>query len=80
MAKRRRVLRSEDGKIDLDKPINQEDFARLAGITQQEVSKLLRCSVLSPNGTGIEWIRSHLRFLMGQTYAKGGWRALEKFF
>jgi hypothetical protein len=42
MAKRRRVLRSEDGKIDLDKPINQEDFARLVGISQQEVSKLLR--------------------------------------
>ena len=76
--KRRRVLRSTDGTIDLDRQISQEDFAYIVGqITQQEVSKLLRYNVLSPDGTGKEWLRLYFRFLQGQAYARRGWQGLE---
>jgi hypothetical protein len=76
MTKRRRVLRSE-GEIDFNKRVAQEDFARLAGISQQEVSQLLRYSVLSPDGTAGEWTKLYFRFLQGQVFARKGWRGLE---
>jgi hypothetical protein len=78
MAKRPRVQSSDD-EFDLDKRMSQEDFARLSGIIQQEVSRLLECGVLSPDGTGIEWMRYYIRFLQGQIFAKGCWQALNNF-
>ena len=75
-AKRRRVLRSER-EIDFYKRVAQEDFASIAGITQQEVSLLLRYSVLSPDGTAGEWTKLYFRFLMGQIFARHGWEGLK---
>lgn len=77
MAKRRRVLRSENGEIDCDKPANQEQFAGLAGCSQQEISRLVRVGVLSRDGTATEWCRYYYRFLMGMVYARRGWAGLE---
>jgi hypothetical protein len=78
VASRKRVVRSA-GESDLDKPMKQKDFAALSGISQQDVSRLLQCCVLSPNGTACEWMQLYTRFLMGQIFAKGGWTALENY-
>lgn len=44
----------------------QEQFAGLVGISQSEVSQLMRKGVLSRNGTLIEWIRQYCKNLREQ--------------
>ena len=61
-AKKKRVRRTTE--VNLDKPMSQEQFAALIGVSQQEVSRLVRYSVLGPECTAAEWSRQYLRFQM----------------
>ena len=67
-------------RIDFDKKINQEQFAMMIGISQQDVSRLFQYCVLSPNGTAKDWSREYIRFMMGVIYANHGWRGLARLY
>jgi hypothetical protein len=70
----KRVARTE--ALDLDKPMNQEQFGEMIGCPQQDVSKLIRFGILSPNGTFNEWFVQYDRFMKGQIFARKGWQGL----
>ena len=77
-SKRPRIAKRD--QIDMDKPINQEQFARMIGIPQQDVSRLAEYCVLSPNGTATDWTREYMRFMMGQIFARHGWLGLARMY
>jgi hypothetical protein len=76
--KKKRVPRTDN--FNLDQPINQEDFASMIGLSQQNVSKLIRFGVLSPEGTFGNWVREYDRFVKGQCFARRGWQGLADFY
>lgn len=75
MAKKR-VAKQTD--IDLNRRISQEQFGRMIGISQQDVSKLYRFEVLSHDGTAKDWTREYIRFQMGVIFGRRGWDGLAK--
>ena len=72
--KTKRVARTE--ALEFDKPINQEQFGEMLGRPQQDVSKLIRFGILSPNGMFNEWFVQYDRFMKGQIFARKGWQGL----
>ena len=72
--KTKRVARTET--LEFDKPINQEQFGEMIGLPQQDVSKLIRFGVLSPNGTFNDWFREYERFMKGRIFEIKGWQGL----
>jgi len=74
-SKRKRI--ASQPEPDLAGPVSQEDFGKIIGLTQQEVSRLCQHFVLAPGAIGHTWLIQYHAFMRGQIYAKGGWQALE---
>jgi phage terminase Nu1 subunit (DNA packaging protein) len=58
--------------IDLDKPITQQAFGELVGISQQAVSELVRAGVLLEGGTCREWLHAYMGRLREQAAGRLG--------
>jgi hypothetical protein len=72
--KKKRIAKVDE--IDLDKPINQEQFGLLIGIPQQTVSRLVQYCILAPGGSAKTWTQQYLRFQLGRIYQKKGWQGV----
>lgn len=56
--------------------ITQEEFGKIVGLSQQEISKLYRYQILAHDGNFRIWTLQYHAFLKGQIFARQGWVGL----
>lgn len=62
--------------LDLRKKMTQEEFGKIVGLSQQEISKLYRYQVLAHDGDFGTCILQYFAFLKGKIFARRGWVGL----
>ena len=61
---------------EIKRKTTQEEFGRIVGLSQQEISKLYRYNVLAPDGDFGTWTLQYFAFLRGQIFTRRGWTGL----